>query len=107
MLDSEFVLLPISNQLHRAWCGDVAQSDCLLCNNSVTRAEWTFMREREYKFGWAGCVWDFLGDFLRDFLGDFLRDFHTETSNLALRSSGNQNSGFQGVCVAAVTPFVV
>ncbi len=59
------------------------------------------------KFGWAGCVGDFLGDFLGDFVGDFLRDFHTEASDLAPRSSGNQNCGFQGVRVAAVTPFVV
>ena len=28
-------------------------------------------------------------------------------SDLAARGSGNQNCGFQGVCVAAVTPFVV
>ncbi len=31
----------------------------------------------------------------------------TGSSDLAPRSSGNQNCGFQGVCVAAVTPFVV
>jgi hypothetical protein len=31
----------------------------------------------------------------------------SDASDLAPRSSGNQNCGFQGVCVAAVTPFVV
>ena len=31
----------------------------------------------------------------------------TEASDLAPRGSGNQNCGFQGACVAAVTPFVV
>jgi hypothetical protein len=31
----------------------------------------------------------------------------TESLDLAPRSSGNQNCGFQGLCVAAVTPFVV
>ena len=50
---------------------------------------------------------DFLGDFLGDFLRDFLGDFLTEGSDLAPRGSGNQNCGFQGVRLAAVTPFVV
>jgi hypothetical protein len=35
------------------------------------------------------------------------RPVTTESSDLAPRSSGNQNCGFQGVCVDVVTPFVV
>ncbi len=58
MLDSVFVCSPVSDQLHHAWCGDVAQVDCLLCNNSVTKAEWTSVRNL---FGWSLRILTFFG----------------------------------------------
>ena len=54
-----------------------------------------------------GLVGDLSGTCLGDLSGTCLGDFLTEVSDHAPRGSGQQNCGFQGVCLAAVTPIVV
>ncbi len=86
-------------------CHEIGMPPLRECGVTGSGDIWT----RKSVFLWLGLqsLRDFVSDFVGGFVGDFAWGFLMEALDLSQRGSGPQNCGFQGVCVAAGTPFVV